>query len=107
MVIVSILPHWEFGPNGHRKDTPDFNCYGPTYEWNITYESPNDDENTFLSWTYLFLILGPFCLFMTCCQCYVRSVTDLNGYLIKVAENAEQRLDEGREQCAKARGWYR
>jgi len=58
------------------------------------------------SWTYLFLILGPFCLFMTCCQCYIRSVTDLNGYLLKVAENAEQKLKDGREQCAKARGWY-
>ena len=44
---------------------------------------------------------------MTCCQCYIRSVTDLNGYLIKVSENAEQKLEDGREQCAKARGWYR
>ena len=61
----------------------------------------------FLSWTYFFLILGPFCLFMTCCLSYIRSVTDLNGYLLKVAENAEQKLEDGREQCAKARGWYR
>ena len=44
---------------------------------------------------------------MTCCLSYIRSVTDLNGYLLKVAENAEQKLEDGREQCAKARGWYR
>ena len=26
MVIVSILPHAEFGPNDHRDDAPTLNC---------------------------------------------------------------------------------
>ena len=42
-MVVSILPHAEFGPNGHREDTPHFIIYWGNYPFSVFRQ-----ENPFL-----------------------------------------------------------